>query len=73
MRRKRKLIISVLILVFVAIAAGCAYLYHAISTVVNVDTICEGIRIDGCEVGGLTREDANGSTAARRKACTNED
>ena len=58
MRKKSRILISVLILLIVAIAAVCAYFYHTISTVVNVDTICEGIRIDGCAVGGLTREEA---------------
>ena len=58
MRRKRRIVISILILVIVALAAGCAYCYHTISAVANIQTICDGVAIDGCDVSGLSREDA---------------
>lgn len=55
---KKRIVISVLILVVVSLLGGFAYFYHTVSAVANVQTICDGVSVDGCDVGGMTIAEA---------------
>ncbi|MDD5948393.1 MAG: VanW family protein [Lachnospiraceae bacterium] len=58
MQNKRKIVTGVLLVVLVCLVLACSYFYHTISTVANSKKICDGVHVDGVDVGGLSREEA---------------
>lgn len=58
MQNKRKIIISILVLFLVGLALSCLYFYRTISTVANSKKICDGVKVDGVDVGGLLLDEA---------------
>ncbi len=56
--KKRNIIIWIFVILAIALICGCLYFYNSISTVANSKDICQGVHIDGINVGGLTKDEA---------------
>ena len=60
---KKKIIIAVAVIVILA-AGGTFYLNHKVSSAVKDGKIIKGVSCEGISIGGMTRSEAQRSSAA---------